>query len=40
MDWKLEVVPLPVADIDRAKRFYAERLGFVVDLDHNPSRSA
>ncbi len=34
MDWKLEVVPLPVADIDRAKRFYAERLGFVVDLDH------
>ena len=33
MDWKLEVVPLPVADIDRAKRFYAEQLGFVVDLD-------
>jgi len=33
MDWKLEVVPLPVADIDRAKRFYAEQLGFAVDLD-------
>jgi catechol 2,3-dioxygenase-like lactoylglutathione lyase family enzyme len=33
MDWKLEVVPLPVADIDGAKRFYAEQLGFVVDLD-------
>ena len=33
MDWKLEVVPLPVADIDRAKRFYAEQLGFVVDHD-------
>lgn len=33
MDWKLEVVPIPVSDIDRAKRFYAEQLGFVVDLD-------
>jgi catechol 2,3-dioxygenase-like lactoylglutathione lyase family enzyme len=35
MDWKLEVVPLPVADVDRAKRFYAEQLGFVVDLDES-----
>lgn len=33
MDWKLEVVPIPVTDIDRAKRFYAEQLGFTVDLD-------
>jgi catechol 2,3-dioxygenase-like lactoylglutathione lyase family enzyme len=33
MDWKLEVVPIPVADVDRAKRFYAEQVGFVVDLD-------
>jgi catechol 2,3-dioxygenase-like lactoylglutathione lyase family enzyme len=33
VDWKLEVVPLPVADIDRAKQFYAEQLGFAVDLD-------
>jgi catechol 2,3-dioxygenase-like lactoylglutathione lyase family enzyme len=33
MDWKLEVVPMPVADVDRAKRFYAEQVGFVVDLD-------
>ena len=33
MDWKLEVVPVPVADIDRAKRFYEERFGFTVDLD-------
>lgn len=31
--WKLEVVPIPVTDIDRAKRFYSERLGFVVDHD-------
>jgi len=35
MDYKLEVVPVPVADIDRAKRFYADQLGFAVDLDVN-----
>ncbi len=33
MEIKLEVVPIPVADIDRAKAWYADRLGFVVDLD-------
>jgi catechol 2,3-dioxygenase-like lactoylglutathione lyase family enzyme len=33
LDWKLEVVPVPVTDVDRAKRFYAEQVGFVVDLD-------
>lgn len=33
MDWKLEVVVLPVSDIDRAKQFYAEQVGFVVDHD-------
>ncbi|NUS03066.1 MAG: VOC family protein [Nonomuraea sp.] len=33
MDWKLEVVPIPVSDIDKAKEFYSERLGFVVDHD-------
>ena len=33
MDWKLEVVPVPVADLDRAKAFYGEQVGFVVDLD-------
>ena len=33
MDWKLEVVPVPVTDVDQAKRFYAEQVGFVVDLD-------
>ncbi|MDP9374718.1 MAG: VOC family protein [Chloroflexota bacterium] len=33
MDWKLEVVVVPVADVDRAKRFYSEQCGFVVDLD-------
>ncbi|MDB5056995.1 MAG: glyoxalase [Chloroflexi bacterium] len=33
MDWKLELVPVPVADVDRAKRFYNEQVGFVVDHD-------
>ena len=33
MDLKLEVVPVPVSDVDRAKAFYAEKIGFDVDLD-------
>ena len=33
MDWKLEVVVVPISDIDRAKQFYAEGVGFVVDHD-------
>jgi catechol 2,3-dioxygenase-like lactoylglutathione lyase family enzyme len=33
MDWKLEVVVVPVSDVDRAKRFYDEQLGFAVDVD-------
>ncbi len=33
MDWKLELVVVPVTDVDRAKRFYGEQLGFVVDHD-------
>ncbi|MEU8248404.1 VOC family protein [Nonomuraea sp. NPDC048916] len=33
MDWKIEVVPIPVADVEKAKTFYNERLGFVVDHD-------
>jgi catechol 2,3-dioxygenase-like lactoylglutathione lyase family enzyme len=33
MDCKLELVVLPVADVDRAKAFYAERVGFNVDID-------
>jgi catechol 2,3-dioxygenase-like lactoylglutathione lyase family enzyme len=37
MDWKLEVVVVPVSDVDQAKRFYSEQLGFVVDVDHRPS---
>jgi len=37
MDCKLEVVVLPVSDVDRAKRFYSEQVGFVVDVDHRAS---
>ncbi|MEV4622584.1 VOC family protein [Asanoa sp. NPDC049573] len=33
MNWTLEVVVVPVSDVDRAKEFYAGRLGFVVDHD-------
>jgi catechol 2,3-dioxygenase-like lactoylglutathione lyase family enzyme len=37
MDMKLELVPMPVADVDRAKAFYVERLGFVEDVDVRPA---
>jgi catechol 2,3-dioxygenase-like lactoylglutathione lyase family enzyme len=37
MDWKLELVVVPVTDVDRAKQFYAEQLGFTVDVDHAPN---
>src|SRR5579884_3242207 len=33
MDWKIEVVHIPVSNVDRAKAFYAEKVGFHVDLD-------
>ena len=34
MDWKLELVVLPVAHVDRAKAFYMEKAGFNLDVDH------
>ncbi len=37
MDMKLELVPIPVTDVDRAKDFYSELLGFVVDVDVRPA---
>lgn len=37
MDWKLQVVVVPVADVDRAKKFYTEQLGFNCDQDHQPN---
>lgn len=33
MDWKLEVVVVPVTDVERAKQFYSEQVGFVIDHD-------
>jgi catechol 2,3-dioxygenase-like lactoylglutathione lyase family enzyme len=37
MDFKLEVVPVPVSDVDRAIAFYTERAGFTLDHDHTVS---
>jgi len=37
MDWKLELVAIPVSDVDRAKAFYTEKVGFVADHDHRVS---
>ena len=34
MDFKLELVPVPVSDVDRAKAFYTEKAGFNADHDH------
>jgi catechol 2,3-dioxygenase-like lactoylglutathione lyase family enzyme len=35
MDWRLEVVVVPVSDVDRAKEFYVDKLGFRLDVDHS-----
>ena len=37
MDWKLELVVIPVSDIDRAKAFYVDQVGFVADHDQRVS---
>ena len=37
MDWKLELVQVPVSDVDRAKAFYTEQAGFNADHDHTVS---
>jgi predicted enzyme related to lactoylglutathione lyase len=37
MDMKLELVPVPVTDVDRAKAFYVDGLGFVADVDVRPA---
>jgi catechol 2,3-dioxygenase-like lactoylglutathione lyase family enzyme len=39
MDWKLEVVVVPVTDIDRAKSFYVGKLGFHLDADTRPTET-
>jgi len=37
VDWKLELVAVPVTDVDRAKAFYADQVGFIADHDHRVS---
>ena len=37
MDWKLEVVVAPVSDVERAREFYVDRLGFRLDTDFAPN---
>ncbi len=37
MEYKLEVVVVPVSDVDRSKAFYSEQVGFVVDVDYQPN---
>jgi catechol 2,3-dioxygenase-like lactoylglutathione lyase family enzyme len=37
MDLKLELIAVPVCDVDRAKRFYTEQVGFTADHDHQVS---
>jgi catechol 2,3-dioxygenase-like lactoylglutathione lyase family enzyme len=34
MDWKIELVAIPVTDVDRAKQFYVDQVGFNADHDH------
>jgi predicted enzyme related to lactoylglutathione lyase len=34
MDWKLELINVPVSDVDRARDFYVNQVGFVLDYDH------
>jgi catechol 2,3-dioxygenase-like lactoylglutathione lyase family enzyme len=37
MDWKIELVAVPVSDVDKAKAFYTEQVGFHADYDHEVS---
>jgi catechol 2,3-dioxygenase-like lactoylglutathione lyase family enzyme len=37
MEFKLEVVLVPVSDVDRAKDFYVNKCGFTLDVDHQPN---
>src|SRR2546422_9620481 len=38
MDYHIEVITLPVSDVDLAVRFYTERAGFILDVDYRPNR--
>jgi predicted enzyme related to lactoylglutathione lyase len=37
IDWRLELIQVPVADIDRAKAFYTDQAGFIAEHDHRVS---
>jgi predicted enzyme related to lactoylglutathione lyase len=37
MDWKIELINVPVADVDRAIGFYRDQVGFILDHDHRVS---
>lgn len=39
MDWKLELMMVPVTDVDRAKAFYVDQVGFHADHDHRVNQS-
>ena len=39
MDYKIELIAVPVSDVDRAKAFYVDQVGFVADHDHRVSES-
>jgi len=39
LDWKLELVTIPVSDVDRAKSFYVDKIGFNADQDHRVNES-
>ena len=39
MDWKLELVAVPVSDVERAKSFYVDKVGFNLDHDHTVNES-
>ncbi len=38
MDYHIEVISLPVSDVDLAVQFYTERAGFILDVDYRPNR--
>ena len=39
MDYKLELIIVPVSDVDRSKEFYVEKAGFILDVDHRAGDS-
>jgi catechol 2,3-dioxygenase-like lactoylglutathione lyase family enzyme len=38
VDWKIEVIVVPVSDVERSKAFYSEQVGFVVDVDQRAAQ--